>query len=83
MTDREYFIRLIELAQMGNIAIQSGDIADKLIKNGVIFPKVGRWEQHCFEIECSICGAEALRDWRNKYVYSKYCPNCGAKMLNK
>lgn len=42
--------------------------------------RTGRWEQHCFEIECSVCGAEALRDSRNCYVYSKYCPSCGAKM---
>jgi hypothetical protein len=42
--------------------------------------RTGRWVQHCFEIECSACGAEALRDWNNCYVYSKHCPNCGANM---
>jgi Zn finger protein HypA/HybF involved in hydrogenase expression len=39
-----------------------------------------RWEQHCFEIECSNCGSEALRNAFNEYVYSAYCPNCGAMM---
>ena len=40
----------------------------------------GRWEQHCFEMECSKCNGEALRDAFNQYVLSFYCPNCGAKM---
>ena len=40
----------------------------------------GRWEQHCFEIECSKCNGEALRNAFNQYVFSSYCPNCGAKM---
>lgn len=39
-----------------------------------------RWVQHCFEIECSVCGAEALRDSRNCYVYSMHCPSCGSEM---
>ena len=81
MTDREYFIGLIKIAQAGNIAVQAGDIADCLIRNGVIFPKIGQWQQHCFEIECSVCGSEAPRDWQNQYFHAKYCPNCGAKML--
>ena len=83
MTDREYFIKIINLAQNGNLSARPEDVADALIRNGVIFPKIGQWQQHCFEIECSVCGAEAPRDWQNLYVYAKYCPNCGAKMLYK
>ena len=40
----------------------------------------GRWVQHCFEIECTNCNGEALRDAFNRYVFSNYCPNCGADM---
>ena len=41
-----------------------------------------RWVQHCFEIECAKCGGEALRNDRNQYVYSSYCPHCGRQMTN-
>ena len=44
--------------------------------------ETSRWVQHCFEIECAKCGGEALRDSRNQYVYSAYCPHCGKQMLN-
>ncbi len=40
------------------------------------------WVQHCFEIECAKCGGEALRDDRNRYVYSNHCPHCGREMIN-
>lgn len=30
--------------------------------------------------ECSHCGSEPFVDWKGSYVFSKYCPNCGAKM---
>ena len=54
---------------------------DHLIANGVTVQKYGEWVQHCFEIECINCHQEALRDSFNKYVFSNYCPHCGAKMI--
>lgn len=56
-------------------------IADHLIANGVTVQECGEWVQHCFEIECTNCHQEALRDSFNKYVFSNYCPHCGAKMM--
>lgn len=56
-------------------------IADTLLDNGVTVQKCGEWVQHCFEIECINCHQEALRDSFNKYVFSNYCPHCGAKMM--
>lgn len=81
MNDREYFVKLIELAQNGNMFVQSGNIADTLIRNGVIFPKIGQWrfcgsDRWNDAYECSVCGKMAMDN-------SNYCPNCGAKMLNK
>lgn len=46
------------------------------------YTDTSRWVQHCFEIKCVKCGGEALRDDRNRYVYSKFCPHCGRLMLN-
>ena len=59
------------------------NIADDLISSGVTVQKCGEWVQHCFEIECINCHQEALRDSFNKYVFSNYCPHCGAKMMPK
>lgn len=56
-------------------------LADYLINNGVTAQECGEWVQHCFEIECINCHQEALRDSFNKYVFSNYCPHCGAKMM--
>ena len=57
------------------------DIADLLVAHGVTVQECGEWIQHCFEIECTNCHQEALRDSFNKYVFSNYCPHCGAKMM--
>ena len=33
--------------------------------------------------QCSECDAIMMRDWRShRPIKSKYCPNCGASMLN-
>lgn len=39
----------------------------------------GRWDNGF----CSVCGAEALTEWNDtggEYAFTKFCPNCGAKM---
>ena len=33
--------------------------------------------------KCSICSFPALLDGGEEYVFSKFCPNCGAKMDGK
>jgi len=35
---------------------------------------------HQYWFECSMCGQKALRSSYNKYYFSRFCPNCGAKM---
>lgn len=32
------------------------------------------------DIQCSVCGVDALTEGDYKQVKSRYCPNCGAKM---
>jgi phage terminase large subunit GpA-like protein len=59
----------------------SDHITDNLTAHGVTVQDRGEWIQHCFEIECTNCRQEALRDSFNKYVFSNYCPHCGAKMM--
>ena len=29
---------------------------------------------------CSVCGEDPLANFNEEYEFSKYCPNCGAKM---
>ena len=47
--------------------------------------KKGRWhkcDNGCIVwYECSVCGCEPLRSkWNREYVYSDFCPTCGADM---
>lgn len=32
------------------------------------------------DIQCSVCGADALTEGDYRQIKSRYCPNCGAKM---
>lgn len=41
----------------------------------------GRWEfGEDIDVQCSICGRDALTEGDYRQVRSLYCPNCGAKM---
>ena len=41
----------------------------------------GRWEVgEDVDIQCSVCGRDALTEGDYRQVRSLYCPNCGAKM---
>ena len=47
--------------------------------------KIGHWKETTLAngrkgMECSSCGCEPIEDTLYGYVYSDYCPNCGAKM---
>ena len=44
-------------------------------------PKTGHWIEEKSEVyKCSNCGRYAL-EWGGKLKMSRYCPDCGAKML--
>lgn len=43
----------------------------------------GEWifgEGEDVDIQCSICGADAMTEGDYRQVESNFCPNCGAKM---
>lgn len=41
----------------------------------------GRWIYgEDIDIQCSVCGADALTEGDYRQTRSNYCPNCGAKM---
>ena len=44
----------------------------------------GEWvrkeDDICYWYECSKCGCKASKDSSLNFVFSKFCPNCGAKM---
>ena len=49
-------------------------------------PKEGGWISNYdgfdYDVRCSVCGEEALikEGGSHDYAYSRYCPNCGARM---
>lgn len=41
----------------------------------------GKWAYgEDIDIQCSVCGVDALTEGDYRQVKSRYCPNCGAKM---
>ena len=43
----------------------------------------GKWEFiDSFTPCCSECGVPPILDWRENEVFSRYCPSCGARMVN-
>ena len=51
-----------------------------------LLPKEGGWISNYdgfdYDVRCSVCGEEALikEGGSHDYAYSRYCPNCGARM---
>ena len=51
-----------------------------------LLPKEGWWISNYdgfdYDVRCSVCGEEALikEGGSHDYAYSRYCPNCGARM---
>lgn len=51
-----------------------------------LLPKEGKWistyDGFEYDVHCSVCGEEALikEGGSHDHVYSRYCPNCGARM---
>ena len=49
--------------------------------------KTGKWieisdEDFASTYKCSVCGEPPIVDLYSDWVFSNYCPNCGAKMEN-
>lgn len=68
----------------------NGDIAEKLIANGVTVQECGYWVSltDCANagVYCSVCNKKVYKEdyaWCNRKnkLRSDYCPHCGAKML--
>lgn len=57
-------------------------VMDAIVHSIAALPAVerrGRWDNGF----CSVCGEEALTEWNDtggEYAFTKFCPNCGAKM---
>ena len=67
----------------------NGDIAEKLIANGVTVQECGYWVSltDCANagVYCSVCHKKVYKEdyaWCNRKnkLRSDYCPHCGAKM---
>ena len=68
----------------------NGDIAEKLIANGVTVQECGYWVSlaDCANagVYCSVCNKKVYKEDyarcnRKNKLRSDYCPNCGAKMM--
>lgn len=68
----------------------NGEIAEKLISNGVTVQKCGYWISltDCANagVYCSVCHKKVYKEdyaWCNRKnkLRSDYCPHCGAKMM--
>ena len=68
----------------------NGDIAEKLIANGVTVQECGYWVSltDCANagVYCSVCHKKVYKEdyaWCNRKnkLRSDYCPHCGAKMM--
>lgn len=68
----------------------NGDIAEKLIANGVTVRECGYWVSltDCANagVYCSVCHKKVYKEdyaWCNRKnkLRSAYCPHCGAKMV--
>lgn len=59
-----------------NVTMAMRDAAELLKEQG---PKIGNWVDSAGADKCSVCGA-TYSDLYPDYQYTRYCPNCGAKM---
>jgi hypothetical protein len=46
-------------------------------------PVKGRWEKKGQDICCSVCDKVSVYNWYGANLYSNYCPNCGALMMDE
>lgn len=76
-----YFVTLL------HDAADALEAADKRIAElEAQLPKEGGWISNYdgfdYDVRCSVCGEEALikEGGSHDHAYSRYCPNCGARM---
>lgn len=63
------------------LKMEAEDVARDLEAADVAPVVHGRWVYgEDVDIQCSVCGADALTEGDYRQVKSRYCPNCGAKM---
>lgn len=83
--EREYllykFIEIMPEMGVDELADEIYDIALNVEAKDVVPVVHGRWVYgEDVDIQCSICGADALTEGDYRQTKSNYCPHCGARM---
>ncbi len=58
----------------------SAQMLEKLPPVDVELVEHGEWQKEGGIPSCSICHNEAETNHHDRFILSRYCPNCGAKM---
>lgn len=77
--------RLLKVLEHNFCGIGGADVMRQLIETqpaaDVAPVRHGRWIYgEDIDIQCSVCGADALTEGDYRQTRSNYCPNCGARM---
>lgn len=77
--------RLLKVLEGNFYGIGGADVMRQLIEMqpavDVSPVRHGRWIYgEDIDIQCSVCGADALTEGDYRQTRSNYCPNCGARM---
>ena len=83
--EREYllykFIEIMPEMGVDELADEIYDIALNVEAKDVVPVVHGRWVYgEDVDIQCSVCGADALTEGDYMQIKSNYCPHCGARM---
>lgn len=77
--------RLLKVLEHNFCGIGGADVMRQMIEMqpaaDVAPVRHGRWIYgEDIDIQCSVCGADALTEGDYRQTRSNYCPNCGARM---
>lgn len=77
--------RLLKVLEHNFCGIGGADVMRQLIEMQPVADvspvRHGRWIYgEDIDIQCSVCGADALTEGDYRQTRSNYCPNCGARM---
>ena len=77
--------RLLKVLEHNFYGIGGADVMRQLIEMQPVADAApvrhGRWIYgEDIDIQCSVCGADALTEGDYRQTRSNYCPNCGARM---
>lgn len=77
--------RLLKVLEHNFYGIGAADVMRQLIEMQPAADAApvrhGRWIYgEDIDIQCSVCGADALTEGDYRQTRSNYCPNCGARM---